>query len=346
MIRRTLQSLLLCCALSIGLSAWAQVELNEEVPETYTVKKGDTLWAISAMFLREPWRWPQLWEGNPQIDNPHLIFPGDILYLVYVDGQPRLRVNRGETSRTVKLTPTMRIEPLDLAIPVIPLDQIEPFLLRHRVLSVEELDAAPYVIAGAQEHLISAPGDRIFARGEFVADERSVGIYRRNDVYYDPITQELLGYQAKDIGNAQLMSSEQDEVVELEVTRVTEEVRIKDHLLPMEQRVLDATFQPRAPDEDIGEGLMIAVDGGVSNIGPWDIVVVNRGTREGLEIGHVLAIYQAGKVIQDPVKRDRVTLPDVRAGLLMIFETFEKVSYGIVLKSNRPLAVMDKVRNP
>ncbi len=329
-------------------AVWAQseLELNENPPETYTVKKGDTLWDISGMYLEKPWRWPELWDVNPQIDNPHLIYPGDVLYLVYVDGQPRLRVRRGEGGRTVKLTPNMRIEPLDLAIPVIPLDEINPFLKGHRVMSAEELENSAYIVAGAQKHLISAQGDRIFGRGYFEDGERAYGIYRKSEVYYDPITQELLGYQAQDIGNAQLLSSNLDEIVELEVTRVTEEVRITDRLLPMEERVIAATFQPRAPEVEIKNGFMIAVDGGVNQVGPWDIVVINRGKREGLEVGHVLAIYQAGERVYDQVRGDEVTLPDVRAGLLMIFETFDKVSYGVVLKTNRPLAVMDKVRNP
>ena len=330
----------------------AAVELNENVPETYTVQKGDTLWSISGIFLQEPWRWPELWQGNPQIDNPHLIFPGDVLYLVYIDGQPRLRSRPGDMKMSpgengvVKLEPTMRVTPLDLAIPVIPLDEVAPFLQRHRVVMPEDVEGAPYVVAGAQDHLISAPGDRIFARGSFNTEEKAFGIYRQNDIYYDPITKELLGYQAQDIGNAELMSSADQDVVELEVTRVSTEVRITDRLLPIEERILDATFQPRAPDVTIEDGFMIAVDGGVSQIGPLDIVVLNRGTREGLEIGHVLAIYQAGKAIKDPVQGDTISLPDVRAGLLMVFETFEKVSYALVLKANRPLAVLDKVRNP
>ncbi len=343
--------LLVCLGLWSGPGV-AAVELNDDVPETYTVRKGDTLWSISGIYLQKPWRWPELWQGNPQIDNPHLIFPGDVLYLVYVDGQPRLRSRTGDMKMSpnaggpIKLEPTMRITPLDLAIPVIPLDQVAPFLQRHRVVVPEDLAAAPYVVAGAQDHLISAPGDRIFARGSFDTDEKAYGLYRRNDIYNDPITAELLGYQAQSIGNAELMSVSNQDVVELEVTRVSTEVRITDVLLPMEQRILDATFQPRAPEVTIENGFMIAVDGGVSQIGPLDIVVLNRGAREGLEIGHVLAIYQAGKSIQDPVKGDAITLPDVRAGLLMVFETFEKVSYALVLKANRPLAVLDKVRNP
>lgn len=325
-------------------SSWLQaVELNDNLPETYTVKKGDTLWGISGMYLKHPWLWPELWDVNPQIDNPHLIFPGDELYLVWVDGQPRLRVRRG---KDVKLSPNMRVSQLDLAIPAIPLDEIGAFLLRHRILGAEELNMSAYVVAGAQGHIISAPGDKVYGRGYFPDGERAYGIYRPGDVYADPITGEVLGYQAQDIGNAQLLSSNDDEVVELSITRVSEEVRIPDRLLPNEERILDATFHPRAPGIDLEDAFMIAVDGGVNQIGTMDIVVINRGLRDGLEIGHVLAIYQSGQVIVDKVQKDAVALPDARSGLVMVFESFEKASYAIVLKANRPLKVMDKVKNP
>ena len=335
------------CLLAVVLlySSWlsAAVELNDGVPETYTVKKGDTLWGISGMYLRQPWRWPELWDVNPQIDNPHLIYPGDLLRLVWIDGEPRLRLQRG---RDVKLNPNMRVTPLDLAIPIIPLDEIGAFLLSHRILDADDINESAYVVAGAQGHLISAPGDRIFGRGPFPAGERAFGIYRPGDTYRDPLSNELLGYQAQDIGNAQLLSSESEDVKELEITRVTEEVRITDRLLPMAERVVDATFHPRAPEREITDGFMIAVDGGVSQIGTMDIVVLNKGRRDGLQIGHVLAIHQTGEMVWDEIARNNVQLPDVRAGLAMVFESFEKASYAIVLKADRPLKILDKVKNP
>ena len=331
--------------LSLLFSGWLQaaVELNKDVPETYIVKKGDTLWGISGMYLAQPWLWPELWDVNPQIDNPHLIFPGDELYLVWIDGQPRLRLRRG---RDVKLTPNMRVSPLDLAIPIIPLDEIGPWLRSHRIMDGAALNGSAYVVAGDKRNLLSAPGDRVYGRGPFPDDERAYGIYRVGDTYVDPVTQELLGYQAQDIGNAKLLSSNKDEITQLEVTRITEEVRIADRLLPMEERILDATFHPRAPEKEIEDGFMIAVDGGLTQIGAMDIVVLNKGKRDGLEIGHVLAVYRAGPVVFDKVAESNVQLPDSRAGLAMVFEAFEKASYAIVLKSSRPLNVMDKVKNP
>ncbi|PLW84480.1 peptidoglycan-binding protein [Kineobactrum sediminis] len=330
---------------SLLSSPWLQaaVELNDDLPDTYIVKKGDTLWDISGMYLREPWLWPELWDVNPQIDNPHLIYPGDELYLTWVNGEPRLRVRRG---REVKLEPNMRVQPLDTAIPAIPLDQIGAFLKRHRILNGDDLDNTAYVVAGNQDRLLSAPGDRIYGRGMFPDGERRFEIYRAGDTYVDPLTDEVLGYQARDIGSSRLIGSNTDPITELEVTRVTEEVRIADRLLPLQERVLDAMFQPRAPRSGIVDGFMIAVDGGLSQIGTDDIVVLNRGAREGLEVGNVLAIYQAGSTVYDRVAGENVSLPDTRAGLLMVFEVFDKASYALVLKASRPLKVMDKVRNP
>ena len=343
-------ALALTLALALGVavptpSAHAQdaATVRTNAPQEYTVVKGDTLWGIADMFLEEPWLWPEVWDVNPQIDNPHLIFPGDTIYLSYVDGRPRLSLQRG---RDVKLTPNMRVKPLDLAIPAIPLDQIDAFLRRHRILGLGDLEESAWIVAGAQEHLISANGDIVYGRGYFPPDERAYGIYRSGDVYRDPISLEILGYQATDIGNAQARSSLREEVVEMEITRITEEVRIEDRLLPLEERILDATFQPRAPSQEIENGFMIAVDGGVTQIGTTDIVVINKGAREGLEIGNVLAIYQAGALVFDEVARNNVRLPDTRAGLAMVFEVNEKASYALVLKANRPLKVMDKVKNP
>ncbi|MEM6582397.1 MAG: LysM domain-containing protein [Pseudomonadota bacterium] len=341
------RSALSVCLLVMPLlfSTWlkAAVELNEDVPETYIVKKGDTLWGISGIYLEKPWLWPQLWDANPQIDNPHLIYPGDELYLVWIDGEPRLRMRRG---RDVKLTPNMRVTPLDLAIPIIPLDEIGPWLQFSRIVDLSEIEGAPYIVSGNQGHLLSAPGDLIFGRGAFPPDERAFGIFRPGEAYYDPITQELLGYQAQDIGNARLINAAGDEVAELEVTRITEEVRITDRLLPMRERVIDATFHPRPPAVEIEGGFMIAVPGGVTQIGTNAIVVLNKGARDGLEIGQVLAIYQAGEIVFDDIAKENVRLPDQRAGLAMIFEVFNKASYAIVLKSDKPLKVGDKVKNP
>jgi hypothetical protein len=340
------RSLSICLLLfSLLLSGWTQaaVELNEDVPETYIVKKGDTLWGISGMYLKKPWLWPELWDANPQIDNPHLIYPGDELYLVWVDGQPRLRMRRGGE---VKLTPTMRVGELDLAIPIIPLDQIGPWLKRNRVMDAEDINNSAYIVAQDERALIGGPGDTIYGRGPFPDGERLYGIYRIGQNYIDPVTKEYLGYQVQDIGSAKLMSSNRDAVTSLEIARITEEVRIGDRMLPQEERILDASFHPQAPEQEIEGGVMIAVEGGLTQIGDMSVVVINRGKRDGLRIGNVLAVYQAGKHVFDKVAKSNVVLPDTRAGLAMVFESYEKVSYAIILKTTRPLEIFDLVKNP
>lgn len=324
------------------------VELNENVPLTYVVKKGDTLWAISGVYLKEPWRWPELWDSNPQIDNPHLIYPGDVLELRWENGRPRLGLaSRGD----VKLSPKLRSEPLDSAIPPIPRDQIDPFLRSNRVVQPGLFESLAYLIAGDSQRLISGVGDRVYGRGPIDATDRTFGIVRKGPPIIDPITGELLGIQVSDIGTASLIAPEtaeftDAEVKKFEVTRMTEEVRIQDRLLPAEEGILDAYFQPKAPDVTIEDGFMVAVDGGVTQIGEMDIVVINRGEREGLVVGDVLAIHQTGEVVKDPLVGDMVALPDVRAGVVMLFSIYEKASYGLVLTARRPLSVGDKVKNP
>ena len=336
--------LMLAGILSVPVVA-DELTLAESAPGVYLVKEEDTLWGIANLFLRDPWRWQDLWQINPQRDKPYLIFPGDQLYLVDADGRPGLRVRRGARSRTVKLTPQMRIEPLDNAIPVIPLEKIGAWLSSHRIVSPEEMEAAPYVIAGDQRRLLSSAGDRIHARGNLPGDETGFGIYRSGQIFVDPLSQQVLGFEAIDIGSVRLIADHDNGVSQLELTRITEEVRIGDRLLANEARTIAAAFRPRAPEVDI-QGHMIAVDGGVSQIGTLDIVALNRGQREGIEAGHVMAILQTGETVYDNILREYVQIPDSRAGLLMVFRTFEKMSYGIVLKANRPLAVMDRVVRP
>ncbi len=317
------------------------LSLKEGHPKTYVVKKGDTLWDISQMYLNSPWLWPEIWHVNPQVDNPHLIYPGDILNLVYIDGRPKLVVKRG---RDVKLSPQVRVSELDLAIPAIPLDAISPFLTESRVVSNEELKAAPYVLAGSDGHIVSGAGDQLYARGNFDEEQKNYGIYRPGNAYIDPDTGELLGYQAFSVASAKMVALERD-IATMGLNRTSEEVRRSDRLLPDEERRISSSFYPSAPNSEI-HGRIIAVEGGVSQIGSMDVVVLNRGEREGLDVGQVLAIYRVGEQVRDSITGEIVKVPDTRAGLLMIFRTFEKVSYGLVLKSTRPLKVMDKVTNP
>lgn len=326
--------------LLITFTAQAAPEFRSDHPERYTVVKGDTLWDISGRFLNNPWYWPEIWHVNPQVENPHLIYPGDVLALVYIDGEARVTK---VTSRGVeKLSPQVRSEPLGTPIPAIPLDAISSFLSEARIVDPETLQQAPYVLEGEDSRIITGAGDRVYVRGEKPADK--VGIYRRSKVFNDPQTGEFLGLEARSIARGNV-TAENGDVLTVSITRSSEEVRIGDRLLVQEDRRINTQFQPSAPARQV-EGQMISVEGGVNQIGQYDVVAINRGTREGLEAGNVLAVFQAGNLVRDPITDETIELPSERAGLLMVFRAYEKVSYGLVLQASRVLSIGDKVRNP
>ena len=324
-----------------SLAAGDTLALKEGHPQTYVVKKGDTLWDISGMFLRDPWLWPKIWHVNPQVDNPHLIYPGDVLNLVWINGQPKLVVKRG---KDIKLSPTVRISELDRAIPAIPMDAVAPFMSNSRILSSAELDDAPYVLSGKAGHIISGAGDELYARGPFTENQSAYGIFRKGTTFIDPDSGEFLGVQAYSVANAKLLSQE-DSVATLALNATSEEVRRGDRLLADEDRELFASFHPSAPEDKVN-GYIIAVEGGVSQIGSMDVVVINKGARDNVDVGQIMAIYRQGELVRDEISKDVVKVPDTRAGLLMVFRAFEKVSYALVLKATQVLSVNDKIKNP
>ena len=332
----------------LSMFTWAQDSLLKNGhPDEYTVQKGDTLWDISGTFLNSPWLWPEIWHVNPQIENPHLIYPGDVIKLIYLDGQPRLTLERTlklAPGGATKLSPSVRVQSAEEAITAIPLDKIDSFLSRSRILEGNELETSPYMLAGPNQRLVVGEGDSAYARGTFDEQYTNYGVYRKGKIYKDPQTKEILGLYAQGIGTVNLDKFTGD-VATVHVVRSFEEIRPGDRLLPSEDRSVDSIFFPSAPDTDI-EGVIIDVEGGVTQVGKFNVVMINRGEREGLQIGNVLAIYKKGEVVVDRVKGGKVALPDERAGLLMIFRTFDKMSLGLVLEADRPLAVTDKVKNP
>lgn len=327
--------------------------LREDHPQQYVVVKGDTLWDISARFLRDPWMWPEVWDSNPQIENPHLIYPGDILILAYKDGRPVIQVQRGgviisTTPRGIpeqRLSPQVRVEGLDRAIPTIPIDAIRPFLTRPRVVTAKELEAAPYIISSVDKHLIAGPGHRVYVRGLTDADLTDYVVVRPGVTYRNPNNpDDILGYEAIHVGDVRL--KEFADVSTLQITTATREVMNGDRLLPANDAAADVSFLPRAPKDKV-RGQIIAVPGGVSLIGQYQVVALNLGQREGMEPGHVLAIYQAGEMVRDRMRdNELVKMPDEHAGTLMVFRTFERISYGLVMKATRTMHVKDIVTNP
>ena len=340
MLRRLFLSLLflLLCAPAMA----ADVVLNPNHPQQHVVVPGDTLWDISGKFLMFPWNWPDIWYVNPQIENPHLIYPGDIISLVYRDGRPVLELTRGP--KTYKMSPEVREIVLEKAIPTIPLAAIKPFLSKPRVVSEETLAGAPYIVSSIDERLISGAGDRMFARGIDEDQGKHYSVFRGGDAYQDPETAEILGYEAIYIADAWV--SAMGDPATIELNESSREVRIGDRLLPVVDEGYEMNFIPRLPDEPL-EGQIISVFDGVSQVGQYQAVVINRGTREGVEVGHVLMVLAKGKVIEDKVIAEKdvfVTLPDQFAGGAMVFKTFEKVSYVIIMKANRAIHVGDKMQ--
>ncbi len=338
---KTLAGLLAAALVTLVAHAAGGVPLNPDHPDRYVVKRGDTLWDIAERFLRDPWLWPEVWHINPQIENPHLIYPGDVISLVYLDGKPRLVLRRGRP--TVRLSPRVRERPLAEAIPTIPLDAIRPFLSRPRVLDEAAFERAAYIVASADEHLIAGSGDRVYARGIGEGPGARFAVLRRSQLYRDPDTGEVLGVEAIHVADARVQRGGDPATLVLE--RSTREALVGDRLFPVDESPYTDNFFPRAPDRPV-EGRIIAVFDGVSRIGQYQVVVLNRGEREGMAPGHVLAVYQAGETVRDPVRREKVTLPEERAGVVMVFRTFDRVSYALVMKATRAIRVLDRVRNP
>jgi hypothetical protein len=314
------------------------VELKDGHPNIYIVKKGDTLWDISGVFLNQPWLWPEIWYVNPQVGNPHLIYPGDELRLVYIDGKPRIVRSDAE-----KISPQMRVLSEGDAIPTIPLDIIRPFLYSPRVLSNEEIDSAPYVLAADSQRLIFGQGSKVYVRG--VTDQSRTGysLFRKGDPYIDPETNELLGIEAIHLGSAKKIRGGDPATMSINVS--VQEILTGDKALPYEDKLFPPVFMLRPPNHTVN-AYIISVYNGVTIIGTYDVVILNKGERDQLEVGHVLSIMQSGRVVDDDYSNQDVTLPTEKAGELMVFRTFEKTSLALVMRATRPIHILDTVVTP
>lgn len=336
----------LALALILGLMSICSnaATLKQDHPDHYTVKKGDTLWDISGLFLEDPWLWPEIWQANPQVANPHLIYPGDRLTLVYIDGKPRLQLHRGY--RTVKLSPTIRSENLDGAIPAIAYESIKQFLSKPLVVDKDELAQAAYVVSSADEHLITGAGDSVYVRGISADDGHRFNLFQPGQTYIDPESGEVLGYEAIYLGEGKLTRSGDPSTLKL--LKTTREIINGDRVLPSPSETINAYFSPQPPASE-PEGSIIAVVDGVTQIGQYQIVVINLGERENIAQGTVMAVEQRGEIVADRFsskKNDAIKLPDEEAGLIMVFRVFEKVSYAVVMKATKPLHVSDRLTAP
>jgi len=329
------------------------VELTSTAPEQYTVKKGDTLWDISGHFLTKPWYWPEIWYANPKIRNPHLIYPGDIISLYYVDGQPRLSVNRHTAGisrhRLQKLSPSIHTYDLDDKDVGVPVKAIRPFLIRPQIVAEEELKQAAHIVDSQENHLIYGSGDRVYARG--LTNPRMgtrYSTFRPGKRLLDPDTGETLGYEAIYTSDAEVIRTDK-KLTTVALRNSVREVLRGDRLLPLEMGSTELYFVPHAPAPST-KGSIIAFYEALSQVAQYQVVVINLGNRNGIEPGHVLSINQAGRSILDSYhhggQTEEVTLPTERAGTMMIFRSFDKVSYGLIMKSERPMRVGDFVSAP
>lgn len=356
-IRNAVSTLLLTLALCTGAQA-DTVALTPDHPDQYVVVKGDTLWDISARFLRDPWKWPDVWKINPQIENPHLIYPGDAVVLSFEAGQPVLQVQRAAGPATtapaevagnvVKLSPQVRISKLDQPIPTVPMDAIDQFLMHAQVISPDALERAAHVVSIEEGRLIGGTGNKIYARG---VHDRSTGrfqIFRTGTVYRNPNAKkdDVLGYEALHVADARVDAYGDPSVLTL--VRASRETLVGDRLIAVPaDEAHQLNFIPSAPDQVV-DGTIIALFDAISRVGRYQVVVLNKGQRDGMRSGNVLAAYRAGEVVRDTTlrKAQAITLPDVRSGLVMVFRVFDKVSYALVMEAQREIHLYDTVRNP
>lgn len=314
-------------ARKVALRALAEDSVRPDNPGNYMVVTGDTLWDISERFLSRPWLWPEIWHVNPQIDNPHLIFPGDQISLTYVDGKPRLQLVRASSKS-------------DTPISGFPLDAIKQFLIEPQVVSNAEMIASPYVISSEDDRLIASAGNHIYVRGE-TPDQR-YSVYRPGDALVDPDTSEVLGHEAIHVSKASMIKT--GDPSKLLITSNKRETLVGDRLLP-NIGTTPLSFQPRAAN--IGKsGKIISLVDAVSRSGQNQVVVLNLGESDGLQTGDVLSVISDDRRVKDVVsgeKSDWVTIEGDESGVLMVFRTFERVSYALIMKSHRSIKLYDRV---
>lgn len=350
----------------LALAAHADgVDLKDTAPDVYTVVKGDTLWDISAKFLKDPWKWPEVWRLNKEeIRNPHLIYPGDRIRLIRGD-QPRLVLERG--TPTVKLLPQVHAEPLKIApegIPSIPYKAIGPFLSRGGVTGPDGLKDAPRILGSSDERVLFGAHDIVYA-DQGPAEGADWQIVRQGAALKDPLSGEVLGHQLLYVGEARTVQPGSPQL--LRILHAEQEVLERDRLLPLAGPT-ELNYVPHAPDKPV-HARVVAALGGVQGAGPYTTVVLNQGARDGLEVGHVLGVFKAGRSVADPKclrarklafmtaglgaesdcvpkEDDTSALPDRRIGLLFVYRVFDRAAYALVMASEEPVYVMDTAKNP
>jgi LysM repeat protein len=326
--------------------------LNPNAPDSYVVKRGDTLWGIAKVFLRDPWYWPEIWQVNPQVQNPHLIYPGDTLRLVYIEGKPTIMLQRGDAARVL---PRVRSQPFEGAVTTIPYETVAAFMSKPSVLDKDQIKGAPYVLATPDMHVAMAAGDVLYARG-FTGPVQlgtHYNVVRVGDALRDPDDNRIVGYDGIFTGAGHVTRS--GDPATLIMTESARETEPGDKLFVGGVDVpLD--FIP-SPPKIKTNGRIMAVSNGVTIIGQYEVVVINRGAIDGITPGNVLAVWKAGDVVADTANKGflngmsrlvakKVQLPDERIGTFLVFKTFDHMSYGLIMEATNVIRVADRVENP
>ncbi len=332
-------------------------EIKADAPDIYTVKPRDTLWGISGLYLKSPWRWPELWGLNlDQVKNPHLIFPGQMLFLDKSNGRARLRMGQPLGTEDARLSPRVRSTDIALAgIASIPFNLIEPFLNEAVIFDSNALAVAPRIVATQEGRVVLGRGDTAYVRGE-LGPEREYRIFRQPKALKDPTTQEILGYEAVYVGASEYTvqgetrtgADGKAEIVPatFTITSVRQEAGVGDRLAPVPLREY-TNYAPHPPAGPVS-GRIVSIYGDALTAGQNQIVSINKGAADGMERGHVLALYRDGKAVVDTTDgaRTRIKLPDERHGLLFVFRVFDRMSYALILSVKDPVSPGDRFSQP
>ena len=323
--------------------------IKANAPNVYVVKKGDTLWHISAKFLATPWRWSEIWAGNPHVKNPHLIYPGDRLLLCSAQGRSLVvkdlgdgcnRVSQKTFSPEIQIGPQIRVESLADTVPIIPLSAIEVWLERYIVVEPQSLTNLPYVLGMTADHMMGTQGDRIYLRGQGLHSGQYYDIYRRGEPY--SLTDEngktyVAAIELNQVATGVAISQKND-ISTFEIIRnFNSEVRKGDLVLPSQDSQLPSQFMPVAAKQVREGGKVVRVMGSINNAALGNSVAIDRGHIDGVQIGHVFAVDLKGELTTDPVTQEKIQLPNQRVGHIMVYKAFEKISYGFILDSSQPI---------
>ena len=322
----------------------APVALRPDHPQSYTVVPGDTLWSIAQRFLKNPWQWREIWRQNPQIRNPNRIYPGDVLKFSYdASGKPRLEVAEREETPLIKLSPQVRVETLSQPIPPVPRDAVESFLTRALVLGEGQWKGSPYIVADDDNQIAYTDRDRVYVRGGSF-DQPRYQVFRPGEALIEPGSGRNLGTAGIYMGQALL--DKDDDPATFTLANTIAPVRAGDRLFEIEAERELYSFEPHPVPPDTDGFIIAQLNPDVTQITQYSSVIINLGAQEGLEPGHVLAIYGKSREIDDPVSGGSVKLPGERAGLLMVYKVHDLVSYALVMQAERAIRLQDQVTTP